>query len=63
LGYEEMALCWRKENSYRMYIIFSKDLKLNYILNEMPIKSQQDIDNLQQAFNTLQNDLKELKDE
>ena len=65
LGYEKMALCWRKDTSENISIILSKSLPLteNYIFNSRIIKSQQDINLIQQAFNKLQNDLKELKED
>ena len=65
LGYKEMALCWRKDTSENISIILTKSLPLteNYILNSKIIKSQQDINLIQQAFNQLQKDLEVLKDE
>ena len=61
LGYEEFALCWRKEITERVFMIIEKDYKQNWIMVTKRIKSQQDIDNLQQAFNQLQQDLEVLK--
>lgn len=70
LGYKDHR---KTHPSFNDFFKFYDDYMLVIYLNENVIidyeiavfstkyKSQQDIDNLQQAFNQLQNDLKELK--
>lgn len=51
----ETALIIRLEN-------MNNKIKEGYIIQHVPIKSQQDIDNLQQAYNQVQSDLEVLKE-
>lgn len=61
LEYENYIYYWQKTkwvNNTYVVIQISKDL--TGTLGHCAIKSQQDIDNLQQAFNQMQKDLEEL---
>lgn len=71
LGYEYRDYIFLKERNYikwigkhniniNVEIKNKKKIKSNYIVSSI-ILTQQDIDNLQQAFNELQKDLEELK--
>ena len=64
LGYINHIYYWSKNmwvnNQTFVVVQISKDL--TGTIGNCVIKSQQDIDNLQQAFNQLQLDLKELKE-
>lgn len=69
LGYEIQDTAWTYKQTRNRYFdcfvyiqFLKKENKINYygVKPIFSIKTQQDIDNLQQAFNQLQNDLKEL---
>ena len=57
---------WREytkkiENSYLYLTVNNNDLSVRGLISQTNIFSQQDIDNLQQAFNVMKQDLEELK--
>ena len=64
LGYENYIYYWQKPKWVNnTFIVVRINEDLTGSLGDCIIKSQQDIDNLQQAFNEMQKDLEELKNE
>ena len=75
LGYEQNEFVYDKYNKVITENTFMVEIQLSISLKNMnskiksgcvivnvPLRTQQDIDNLQQAFNQLQSDLEVLKD-